>query len=592
MTVESVRTNSVYPHADSRYECVEATVGFAVDPDQYANQRIVDLKLAPRDGDGLVRFDADLRLLRPVDGGNGRMLFVVPNRGLPTHAPWLKGGFLLDRGWTIASCGWQWDVQRGPAILGVTAPEADVPPGWMRLEWRADAASDDHELSFSAPEIDAVPGAKQLFTFTAYPTIDVNDPDAALTVRTSPDAEPTTIPRDSWRFTDETHVALDGGFKAFHWYELVFRTARAPIAGCGLLAIRDVVSHLRADGIDHPFAYGVSQAGRLLRQFLSDGLNVDESGMRVFDGVYADFASAARGEFNHRFAQPSVAQVSGFGTLAPFGHADLLASQRELGGVPKTIFTNSASEYWHGDGALLHVDPYTGKDLPEDPDVRTYLIAGTDHFGSSKIKEALPAANPVHRLDVTPVNRALLVALENWVADGVEPPPSQVPRTSDGTAVSRKEVLSAFAHAAAPDPASLPYARGVDLGPDADRGIGRWPAVLGETYADLVSAIDADGNEVAGIRLPAVAAPLATYTGWNPRRHVDELPDVLYERIGSKLPFPPGRPSVVDRYPTSSDYAAAVRAAAETLVAQRFLLAQEIDAVVEKAGADYTKATS
>jgi hypothetical protein len=233
------------------------------------------------------------------------------------------------------------------------------------------------------------------------------------------------------------------------------------------------------------------------------------------------------------------------------------------------------------------VDPYTGKDLPEDPDVRTYLIAGSDHFGSSQIKEALPAANPVHRLDVTPVNRALLVALQNWVTDGVEPPPSQVPRTSDGTAVSRKEVLSGFSYAAAPDPASLRYARCVDLGPDTDRGIGRWPVRLGETYADLVSAIDADGNEVAGIRLPAVAAPLATYTGWNPRRHIDELPDVLYERIGSKLPFAPGRPSVTERYSTRDDYAAAVRTVAESLVAERFLLTDDVDAVVAKAIAGY-----
>ncbi len=587
MTVESVQINAVYPHADSRYECVEATVHFAVDPDDRANQSIVDLELAPRQDDELVRFDADLRLIRPISGGNGKMLFVVPNRGLPTNAPWLKGGFLLDRGWTIASCGWQWDVQRGPAILGITAPEADVPPGWMRLEWRADSASAVHALSFSAPEIDSLPGAESLFTFTSYPTIDVDDPDAVLTARTSPDAERTEIPRAAWLFTDETHVAVDGGFKAFHWYELVYRTSQAPVAGCGLLAIRDVVSHLRADGIDHTFAYGVSQAGRLLRQFISEGLNIDESGMRVFDGVFADFASAARGEFNHRFAQPSAAQVSGFGTLAPFGHADLLARQRDLGGVPKTIFTNSASEYWHGDGALLHVDPYTGKDLPEDPDVRTYLIAGTDHFGSSKIKDALPAANPVHRLDVTPVTRALLVALENWVADGVEPPPSRVPRTSDGTAVSRKEVLSGFGHVGAPDPASLPCARSVDLGPDADRGIGSWPVLLGEAYVDLVSAIDADGNEVAGIRLPAVAAPLAAYTGWNPRRHFDELPDVLYERIGSKLPFRPGQPSGVERYPTRGDYAAAVRAAAETLVAERFLLEGEIDGVVKKAASDY-----
>jgi Alpha/beta hydrolase domain len=447
--------------------------------------------------------------------------------------------------------------------------------------------SDAHALSFSAPEIDSLPGAESLFKFTDYPTVDVDDVDAVLSVRTSPDAERTIIARDAWRFTDDTHVALDGGFKAFHWYELVYRTSRGPVAGCGLLAIRDVVSHLRADGIDHTFAYGVSQAGRLLRQFLSDGLNVDESGMRVFDGVYADFASAARGEFNHRFAQPSVAQVNGFGTLAPFAHADLLAAQRELGGVPKTIFTNSASEYWHGDGALLHVDPYTGKDLPEDPDVRAYLIAGADHFGSSKIKEALPAANPVHRLDVTPVNRALLVALEKWVCDGVEPPASRVPRTGDGTAVSRKEVLSAFGHTSAPDPSALPQARCIDLGPDAHRGVGHWPAKLGEAYVDLVSAVDNDGNELAGIRLPAVAAPLATYTGWNPRRHIDELPDVLYERIGSKLAFPPGRPTAAERYPTQGDYTAAVRAAAETLVADGFLLAEEMDAVVAKAGADY-----
>ena len=161
------------------------------------------------------------------------------------------------------------------------------------------------------------------------------------------------------------------------------------------------------------------------------------------------------------------------------------------------------------------------------------MIAGADDFGSSNIKETLPVGNPVHRLDVTPVNRALLLALEDWVVEGVQPPASRVPRTSDGTAVSRNEVLSAFGHAAAPDLASLPYARSVDLGPDAHRGIGTWPVKLGETFVDLVSATDADRNELAGVRLPAVAGPLATYTGWNSRRHTDDLPDVLYERIGS-----------------------------------------------------------
>jgi hypothetical protein len=282
-----------------------------------------------------------------------------------------------------------------------------------------------------------------------------------------------------------------------------------------------------------------------------------------------------------------MAQVNGFGNMAPFGAADLLARQRELGGVPKAIFINSATEYWISGGALLHVDPHTGADLPEDPDVRTYLVASTDHFGSSKIKEAMPTANPVHRLDVTPVNRALLVALEDWVCEGIDPPVSKVPRTSDGTAVARKEVLSLFSHTTAPDPSALPHARHIDLGPDAHRGIGRWPIKLGAPYVDLVSAVDEDGNEVAGIRLPAVAAPLAAYTGWNPRRHIDELPDVLYERVGSKLAFPPGRPSVTERYPSYDDYVAAARSAAESLVAERFLLADELDSVVQKAAADY-----
>jgi hypothetical protein len=588
MAVESLHVNTVYPHSDSRYEWVEASVDFAVDPELLANERIVDLEFAARDADGLVRFDADLKILRPVGGGNGKLLFVVPNRGIPTYAPWLKNNFLLDRGYTIAACGWQWDVQRGPAILGMSAPAADVPPGFMRLEWRSDSARDDHPLSFTVPELDALPaGAEALFTFTDYPTVDVADPEAVLSVRTSPDAEPTAIPRESWRFTDETHLTLEGGFRPFHWYELVYRTSRAPIAGCGLLAIRDIVSHLRTDGIGHAFAYGVSQAGRLLRQFLSEGLNVDETGMTVFDGVFSEFASATTGEFNHRYAQPSVAQVNGFGNVAPFAPAELLARQRRLGGVPKTIFTNSATEYWVSGGALLHVDPRTGADLPEDPDVRTYLLASTDHFGSSKLKEALPTANPAHRLDVTPVNRALFVALEEWVCDGVAPPHTKVPRTSDGTAVARKEVLSVFSHATAPDPSALPHARDIDLGPDAHRGIGCWPLKLGEPYVDLVSAVDDDGNEVAGIRLPSVAAPLAAYTGWNPRRHIDELPDVLYERVGSKLAFPPGRPSVTDRYPSREDYVAAARTAAESLVAERFLLADEVDAVVQKAAADY-----
>ncbi|MFI5780491.1 alpha/beta hydrolase domain-containing protein [Nocardia sp. NPDC051570] len=596
MGVEAVHIESVTPYADLRYELVRGTVDFAVDPEHPANRSIVDLDRAPRGADGLVRFDADLRILRPVDGGSGDLLFVVPNRGLLGGAPFSTGtvvdyadlervdpgdGFLLDRGWTIVWCGWQWDVRRGPGNLGITVPEADVPPGRMRVEWRSDTDEKRHLLS------DTMPGLGAFFRFDTYPTADIGDPEAVLAVRTSPDGEWSEIPRDSWHFTDATHIALAGGFRAFHWYELVYRTSRAPVVGCGLLAIRDIVSHLRSEGVQRTFGFGISQSGRLLRQFLWDGLNLDESGTRVFDGVFAHVAAGARGEFNHRYAQPSLTGVDGFAGLPPFDGSGLLARQRDSGGVPKVVLTNSASEYWRGDGSLVHVDPVTGADLPEDPDVRVYALAGTDHMGPNPIKGVLPGVNPTHKLDPQPVLRALLIALRQWVIGEEAAPPSRVPRVADGTAVPAAKVLDRFGHVPHPNPDLLPRPRRLDLGPEADRGVGRWPVRRGDPYIGLVSMVDDDGNELAGIRLPAVAAPLASYTGWNPRRHVDHLPDVLYERLGSKLPFPPGRPTVADRYPTRAAYAAAVREAANALVSERLLLAGDVEAVVGQAVADY-----
>ena len=185
--------------------------------------------------------------------------------------------------------------------------------------------------------------------------------------------------------------------------------------------------------------------------------------------------------------------------------------------------------------------PITGADLPEDPDVRTYLLASTDHFGSSKIKEALPTANPVHRLDVTPVNRALLVALEDWVCEGRSSP---VRARCRGPAMAPRSPAKKSCRSSATPPLRIPRrfrTRAISISartPIAGSVVGR--SSWASPYVDLVSAVDEDGNEVAGIRLPAVAAPLAAYTGWNPRRHIDELPDVLYERVGSKLAVPAG----------------------------------------------------
>src|ERR1700712_3359663 len=148
MALQRLRDTVVTPYEDGRafgeagpYEWVSAVAEFAVDPDAQANTGITDLSLAPRDAQGLVSFEADLRILRPVGTGNGRLLFVVANRGLLGGVPFSAGAglafapteqlnpgdaFLLERGWTIAWCGWQWDVLPGPGVIGLSAPEAGV----------------------------------------------------------------------------------------------------------------------------------------------------------------------------------------------------------------------------------------------------------------------------------------------------------------------------------------------------------------------------------------------------------------------------------------------------------------------------------
>jgi Alpha/beta hydrolase domain len=283
-------------------------------------------------------------------------------------------------------------------------------------------------------------------------------------------------------------------------------------------------------------------------------------------------ASARRGEFNRRYAQPGLLHPMMPEYGPPYDTSSLLARQRALGGVPKIILTNSSWEYWRGDGALVHQDPVTGADLPEDPDARSYLISGTDHIGpAGDLKQMFPTGNPPHSLDPGPVVRALFTQLEQWVADGVEPASSAVPRQADRTAASRGSVLKEFPGAALPEAGTLPYTPGLD--PDRVQ----WPLELGEPRIALVSAVDDNGNEIAGIRLPAVETGIAAYTGWNPRRHVDGLPDVLYDMVGSRLP--------ARSTPTERE----LRAAARQLARARFLLEEDVELAVRQALAETTE---
>ena len=621
------------------YERIDGIVYFAVDPGHAANRAIVDLDRAERGPDGRTHFLADVCILQPTDPARGsrRLLFEVLNRGRKTaprhlnHAPATPvpteaidpgDGFLMRHGWTVAWCGWQWDVVRSPALLGLESPLAleDGEPitGRVSVEFRPNAPAPDKLLADRVHH--------------PYRVADLDDPAAELTVRHWQGGERTAIPRDRWRFArdeggrpvpSDSHAWLDGGFEPGKLYEVVYRTKTCPVAGVGLLAVRDFTAFLRhatdddgnpcAGRLDRAHGYGVSQSGRFLRDFLHLGLNLDEAGRQVFDGVLSQIAGARRGQFNHRFAQPSDQSMPSFGHRMPFADdpqtdpvtgesGGLLDRQRELGGVPKLVHVNSAAEYWRGDCSLSHTDVAGSRDVEPPAEVRSYFFASTQHepgvvpLIQESGAEGARGAHGFNAVDYRPLTRAALLNLDRWVAEGVDPPPSAVPRLADGTAARPEDVLERFRAVpgvTVPNPERLLMVWRTDLGPDADRGIADPPARLGERYRTFVSAVDADGNDVAGLRMPEVSVPVATYTGWNPRDTQTGAADQINLMQGSTFPFAATReerehrgdprPSIEERYRDRDEYRDRVRSAADELARQGYVLDEDVMVAVENA---------
>jgi hypothetical protein len=427
-----------------------------------------------------------------------------------------------------------------------------------------------------------------------------------LTVRDWPDGPAVEVPRSSWRFAraegggvvpDGAFVWLEGGFEPGRVYDVRYTPRECPVVGTGLLAVRDFAACLRrGDGgvagpVHHAFAFGVSQSGRFLREFLHVGLNLDEDGRPVFDGVLPFVAGARRGEFNQRYGQPSVQHAPGLGHLPPFAPSDLLRRQREAGGVPRVVEVNTSSEYWRSEASLLHTAGAADAEPPDE--VRLYLFAGCQHgpgalppTRASAVAPWILPANLLNTVDYTPLLRAVLVNLERWAVAGVEPPPDAVPRIADGTAVDRAQVLARFAETARtalPRADRLPVLRRLDLGPRAADGIVRHPAAAGEPYACLVSSVDADLNEEAGIRLPDLTVPLAAHTGWNPRDPVTGGEGQLIDMIGSTIPLP----GAADRSAGRDEHCRRVRRQAEHLVAARHVLEEDVEPLVARAGLAY-----
>jgi len=601
------------------YEKIVGKMRYAADPDHPLHRQITDIALAPRNAEGRVEFAGDFYLLRPLDArkGNRRLLFDVPNRGRkstislfnstprtadPTAAQEFGNGFLMRHGYTLAWAGWQADIERQPGFMALDVPRAKGVTDYMRVELKPHTREARMPLGdLSHVTCPSVPQA----------TIDMADPQARLTMREHAGATPVEIPRSAWRFPDPENVELDGGFAPGAIYSVVFRAADPAILGLGFLAIRDAAGWLRwaasADGnpcggeIDHAYLYGMSQNGRFIREMLYRGLEEDERGRMVFDGIMSHIAGAQRGEFNMRFGQPSLLTNHSIGALEPFNDVDLYRRLAQRGRAPRIVTTNSAWEYWRGDASLIHTDIEGKRDVEPPEFVRTYLIAGTQHT-TGPIPPLAAEPNTGNRghhrfnvVDDRPIMRSALTNLDRWVSAGIAPPPSRFPRLGDGTAVKPESLAGWFDNipgARAPERIGRPCR--LDFGPDVARGLVRYPPKIGAAYPSYVSALDADGNETAGIRPVELRAPLSTYMGWNPRHPENGAPGDIMLMMGSTLPFPrtkderertrDPRASIAERYASKSAYLDLVRKETEMLIAARHVLAEDLESMLDRAG--------
>jgi hypothetical protein len=623
--------------ATGPYESVRGRLVLEADPAAAVNGQIADLQLAPRNEQGRVVYWSDFLVLRPLDPtrGNRRLLYDVTNRGNllslwtfneaertndPRTSEHAGNGYLMREGYTLLWSGWNGDVVGDGTdrlLLGVPIALEDGNPvrGRIHLEISVDEPAQSWTFGWSPWGVAA-----------AYPTVDRDDPSAMLVKRPDRDAEGFLVPRDRWQFgrweegrvvPDPRSLYVADGLEPGWLYDLTYTAEGPRVAGLGMAAIRDFVSFLRyektdrdglvnplAGTVDHAYLFGISQSGRLVNHFIYDGFNTDEQGRIVFEGAIAHVAGSGRGLFNQRFGLATLYSSQHRDRLCgseafPFTtttqrdpvtgeEGDILARARRAGHVPKLFFVQSSTEYWSRGASLLHTDVDGRVDLPIDPHVRIYLISGSGHLGAQPPTPGIGQTprNPLrHR---PPVLRALLAALDRWVTEGRQPPESRYPRIDDGTLVSVERFREAF-----------PAIPGIELPRDCYQPLRldfgpRWrqqgiadtiPPNVGPPYLALVPMVDQDGNELAGIRLPDVAVPLATYTGWSLRAEAYGASDMLVGLDGSYLEFArtpeqraaasDPRRSVLERYPSRADYLSRIVRQALDLQQGGYLLADD-----------------
>ena len=387
--------------------------------------------------------------------------------------------------------------------------------------------------------------------------------------------------------------------------------------GLGFAAMRDVISFLRyaaadASGTANPLAFeglpgvaisfGSSQSGRALRDFLHQGFNEDVAGRIVFDGMHPSIAGSRKTFTNYQFGQPGRWQKQHEdhvfpGDQFPFTYATLTDPiTGRLDGLlercaasdtcPKIIHDDGEAEIWQARSSLVVTDPH-GKQIELPDNVRVYLIAGTQHGGGRGVHAATPVLGICQNLNnplaLSQIRRALTVALYEWVATGIEPPPSHFPTVANGglvdAAAVKFPVIPGVTYSGSYNPLHVHDHRFV-------------PPKDGDAYTVLVGRVDPDGNMTDGVRHPNLVAPIGTHTGWNLRRKGFGEGDQC-AGTGSFIPFAADRTereasgdprlSLEERYPDHDAYVSAVSEAAEALVKGRLLLPRDADEIVELA---------
>jgi len=629
-----IRIDSIQPFAEGlafgnagSYERLKGVARGTLDPGHPQNSSIVDLDKAERNAQGLVEYEIDIEMLRPADPAraSGVVLYEVTNRGNklvgrlngvtpanplnpielndPTTRAHAGTGFLFERGMSVVWSGWDPTVVNRNGQLTVRFPLAleNGQPMVRRVR-------EEFQTGKRIASSDTI--------VLTYPAASLDKSKTRLMMRRRERDQRIEIPHDKWEFVDARRIRLlpEGTAPTpLTIYEFWYEATNPRVAGIAFAAVRDLVSFLRrspdsplaASKPRHAMAFGISQSGRFLRHFLDLHMNRDLAGRKVFDGVHAHTGGDGKTFINHSFAEPNRTTSQHVDHLYPevwFPFAAATSTDPFSGKTasllhgdgsdPLLIQSNTSAEYWEKGASLLTVDGQGKADLALPDTTRVYLIAGTQHAGALPTAPRGPNANAVNWQSQLPAVRALLSAMEDWVVRGIAPPASRVPSIKDGTAVERSKVrfpaAPDFAHPHVSDTMRTTPVDWVDPpgspGHENDQPDG--------VYVTLVSAVDVDGNEVAGIRLPAVGVPLATFTGWNVFR---DLPDEFADRDGSRVPFArtkaereaggDTRLSLQERYRSLNDYVSDVQACVDRLVAERLLLRADAVAYVEAARA-------